>query len=169
MATPPDSLNDIARAIQLALAPAFLLSGIVGLLNVMVGRLARIVDRGRGLTEPVAVESFERDSVHRELQNLERRRHLTGVAITAATIASMLLCVVIALLFVEVMLYAPLTWLIGTLLTVSTMALIVSLTFFLREVHLAMWAGRFKLLAPSKNRQDSATLLGVPRAHQSIH
>src|SRR5262249_9922450 len=147
-----------ARAIQLALAPAFLLSGIVGLLNVMVGRLGRIVDRGRGLTErPVAVESSERDSVHRELQSLERWRHLTGVAITAATIASLLLCVVIALLFVEVILYAPLNWLIGTLFTVSTMALIVSLTFFLREVHLAMWAGRFKLLAPSKNAQDSAT------------
>ena len=71
MPTPPDSLNDIARAIQLALAPAFLLSGIVGLLNVMVGRLARIVDRGKGLTEgSVAVEFSERDSVHRELQSL---------------------------------------------------------------------------------------------------
>jgi hypothetical protein len=36
------------------------------------------------------------------------------------------------------------------------MALIVSLTFFLREVHLAMQTGRFKFLAPSKNAQDSA-------------
>ena len=157
MATPPDSLSDIARAIQLALAPAFLVGGIVGLLNVMAGRLARIVDRGRGLTErPVVVESSERDSVHRELQSLERRRHLTGVAITAATIAALLLCVVIALLFVEVILHAPLNWLIGTLFTASTMALIVSLTFFLREVHLAMRTGRFKLLAPSKNAQDNA-------------
>ena len=157
MATPPDSFSDIARAIQLALAPAFLVSGIVGLLNVMAGRLARIVDRGRGLTErPVAVESSERDSVHRELQSLERRRHLTGVAMTAATIAALLLCVVIALLFVEVILHAPLNWLIGTLFTASTIALIVSLIFFLREVHLAMRTGRFKLLAPSKNAQDNA-------------
>jgi len=157
MATPPDNLNDIARAIQLALAPAFLLSGIVGLLNVMVGRVARIVDRCRGLTErPVAVESSERDSVHRELQSLERRRHLTGVAITTATIAALLLCVVIALLFVVVILQAPLNWLIGTLFTASTIALIVSLIFFLREVHLAMRTGRFKLLAPSKNAQDNA-------------
>ena len=157
MATPPDSLSDIARAIQLALAPAFLVSGIVGLLNVMAGRLARIVDRGRGLTErPVVAESSERDSVHRELQSLERRRHLTGVAITASTIAALLLCVVIALLFVVVILHAPLNWLIGTLFTASTMALIVSLTFFLREVHLAMRTGRFKLLAPSKNAQDKA-------------
>ena len=157
MATAPDSLNDIARAIQLALAPAFLLSGIVGLLNVMVGRLARIVDRGKGLTEgSVAVEFSERDSVHRELQSLERRRHLTGVAITAATIASLLLCVVIAFLFVQVILHAPLNWFIGALFTASTMALIVSLTFFLREVHLAMQTGRFKYLAASKNALHSA-------------
>ena len=157
MAIPADNLSDIARAIQLALAPAFLLSGIVGLLNVMVVRLARVVDRGKALTErPVAVESSERDSIHRELQSLERRRHLTGVAITAATIASLLLCVVIALLFVEVILYAPLNWLIGTLFTASTMALIVSLTFFLREVHLAMQTGRFKLLPPGKYAQDNA-------------
>jgi len=148
MATPPDNLNDIARAIQLALAPAFLVSGIVGLLNVMAGRLARIVDRGRGLTErPVVAESPERDSVYRELQSLERRRHFTGVAMTAATIAALLLCVVIALLFVEVILHAPLNWLIGTLFTASTIALIVSLIFFLREVHLAMRTSRFKLLA----------------------
>src|SRR5687767_5768608 len=114
MATPLDSLSDIARAIQLALAPAFLVGGIVGLLNVMAGRLARIVDRGRELTErPVATESSERDSVVHELQTLERRRHLTGVAITIATIAALLLCVVIALLFVEAILHAPLNWLIG--------------------------------------------------------
>jgi hypothetical protein len=36
------------------------------------------------------------------------------------------------------------------------MALIVSLTFFLREVHLAMQTGRFKLLPPNKNAQDNA-------------
>ena len=53
-----DNITDVARAIQLALAPVFLLTGISGVLNVMVGRLARIVDHGRGLTEPVAVESL---------------------------------------------------------------------------------------------------------------
>ena len=46
----PDSSNDIASVIQLALAPAFLLTGIAGMLNVMAGRLSRIIDRGRVVT-----------------------------------------------------------------------------------------------------------------------
>src|SRR6187551_2991266 len=47
--TEPGISSGGARAIQLALAPVFLLTGIAGLLNVMTGRLARIVDRGRHL------------------------------------------------------------------------------------------------------------------------
>src|SRR5262245_14330391 len=43
--------TDGARAIQLALAPVFLLTGIAGLRNVMTARLGRIIDRGRHLTE----------------------------------------------------------------------------------------------------------------------
>jgi hypothetical protein len=39
-----ENMTDVARAIQLALAPVFLLTGIAGLLNVMTNRLARIVD-----------------------------------------------------------------------------------------------------------------------------
>ena len=46
-----DDLPDVTRAIQLALAPVFLLTGIAGLLNVMSTRLSRIIDRGRALTE----------------------------------------------------------------------------------------------------------------------
>jgi hypothetical protein len=38
---------DIAHAIQLALAPVFLLSGIGVLLGMLTSRLARIVDRDR--------------------------------------------------------------------------------------------------------------------------
>jgi len=40
---------------------------------------------------------------------------------------------VIAALFLEVMLAAPLNWLIGGLFTGATLALIVGLVFFLRE------------------------------------
>ena len=51
MPNAPAQLVDVAKSIQLALAPVFLLTGIAGLLNVMAGRLARIIDRGRVLTE----------------------------------------------------------------------------------------------------------------------
>ena len=131
--------DDIAKAIQLALTPVFLLTGVAGLLSVMAGRLARIIDRGRALTErEVPLAPAVREIVALELQNLERRRKLTSIAITACTIAALLVCVVIAALFLEVMIHAQAKWLIGGLFTISMLALVVGLSYFLREVHLAM-------------------------------
>ena len=139
----PESVADVASAIELALAPVFLLTGIAGMLTVMTNRLSRIIDRVRVLTEGErAVVVADLDSVAAELESLESRRHFVGIAITACTIAALLLCVDIATLFLEVMLNAPLNWLIGTLFTASTLALIVGLAYFLREVHLATQTGR---------------------------
>jgi hypothetical protein len=139
MAPTPDSFEDMTRAIQLALAPVFLVTGIAGILNVMAGRLARIIDRSRWLTERRGAPATPgHDTAREELEQLERRRHLTSVGITACTIAALLVCVVIALLFLEVMLGVPLKWLSGVLFTAAIVALIVGLAFFLREVHWAM-------------------------------
>jgi hypothetical protein len=132
-------IGEFARAIQLALAPAFLLSGIAALLNVMTGRLARIVDRGRSLVEGhIVFASPQFVSIDVEKHELEQRRHLTSIALTVTTIAALLVCVVIAGLFVEVMLDASLKWLISAVFAAAMLTLVVGLTFFLREVHLAM-------------------------------
>lgn len=115
------------------------------MLNGMATRLARIVDRGRALAEGRSAPS---GSLEREIEILERRRHLTSVAITAATIAALLVCLVIAALFVEVMLGAALKWLIAALFTAAMAALVVGLAFFLREVHLAMRSTRLRIPKP---------------------
>ena len=148
MISTPGGMSDVAKAIQLALAPVFLLTGIAGMLSVMTGRLARIIDRGRTLTEDRgSAAPSEQDFL--ELESLERRRHSVSIAITACTIAALLLCMVIGTLFVEAMFEAPLQWLVGTLFTASTLALIVGLAFFLREVHLAT---RFLRIPNFKNK-----------------
>ena len=130
--------TDGARAIQLALAPVFLLSGIAGLLGVMTARLSRIIDRGRHLTESpqdnLVLPPQERAN---ELRALQRRRRIANVAITACTLAALLTCLVIVLLFAEVLLGLPLKWLEAALFTGATVALAVGLAYFLREVHVA--------------------------------
>jgi hypothetical protein len=134
----PD-VSDLARAIQLALAPVFLLTGIAAMLSVMTGRLARIIDRGRAFAEgSVSFVSQDDVLIVLERQTLEPRRRLTSVAITATTIAALLVCMVIAGLFVEVMLETQLKWLISAFFAASMFALVAGLAFFLREVHLAM-------------------------------
>jgi hypothetical protein len=142
------NLGDVSHAIQLALAPVFLLTGIAGILNVMAGRLARIIDRGRQLTEQTAPDPLQvRETVQVELRSLERRRHLASSAITASTLSALLVCTVIAALFLEVLLQVEFKWLIGILFTGSTLALVVGLAYFLREVHLATQTVRIPVSA----------------------
>lgn len=132
------NVSDIANAIQLALGPVFLLTGIAGLLNVMSGRLSRIIDRGRLLTERTRTnEEYNESRIYDELIMLERRRHITSNAITMCTIAALMVCLVIVILFVEVMVKVPLNWIIGGLFMLAIMALVFGLGFFLREVHMA--------------------------------
>jgi hypothetical protein len=77
---------EIAQIIQLAIAPVFLLVGIGGLLNVMSGRLSRIVDRVRMLELDVltADEARRRDEIG-ELAILARRLTICHWAIALCT------------------------------------------------------------------------------------
>jgi hypothetical protein len=133
------SLGAVTRAIQSALAPVFLLAGIAAILNVMAGRLGRIVDRGRQLTEhPLPDELVPAQTVELELETLERRRHLASAAIIACTLSALLVCVVITFLFLEVLTPITLEWRVAMFFMASTMALVVGLAYFLREVYLAI-------------------------------
>ncbi len=129
----PSSLGDVGNAIQLALAPAFLLTSIAGMLNVMTGRLSRIIDRGRSLAE----NPTPRESLAIERASLEGRRYLASAAITSCTLSALLMCLVIVALFVKALLGLDSKWILGVLFTTSTLALVTGLAFFLREVHLA--------------------------------
>jgi hypothetical protein len=46
-----NEIDEIAHVIQLSIAPVFLLTGVGTLLNVLSGRLARIIDRARVLEQ----------------------------------------------------------------------------------------------------------------------
>ncbi|MEX1165292.1 MAG: DUF2721 domain-containing protein [Hydrogenophaga sp.] len=147
------NIGDVGHAIQLALAPAFLLTGIAGLLNVMAGRLARIIDRGRRLSERGLTDGGQlSDNQTEELGSLEHRRYLASAAITACTLAALLVCMVIASLFLEVLMQFDLKWVIGLLFTGATLAMVTGLAYFLREVHMATQSVRIP--GAEKRRSD---------------
>lgn len=148
MVNPSIAVNDISHVIQLALTPVFLLTGIAGILNVMTGRLARIIDRGRQISErEIPFSHPDPYTLQREADGLDRRRHLTSVSITSCTLSALLVCTVIAMLFLEVLLGFDLKWIVGLLFTGSTLALVVGLAYFLREVHLATTTVRIPSLS----------------------
>jgi hypothetical protein len=139
-----NSISDISNAIQLALGPVFLLTGVAGLLNVMSGRLSRIIDRARFLTEnPMATEMISKKAIQQELITLEKRRNLTSSAITMCTISALFVCMVIVILFLEVLFSIPFNWVIGVFFSLATLALVGGLAYFLREVHLSSKTIRF--------------------------
>jgi len=137
MPTLPES-GVIAHAIQLAIAPVFLLTGIAGLLNVMATRLARVIDRTRTFeTTWTALDVRARSAARVELGSLEKRRRACSWSITYCTTAALLICLVIVALFVEEFLSINLRLFAGALFVVAMVALIGGLSCFLREVYLA--------------------------------
>lgn len=134
----PQAVSDIAHVIQLAIAPVFLLTGIGAMLNVLVNRLGRVVDRYRRLHDFAEGLSNEALSALRDEQdNLARRARMIHWAIGLSTLSSLLVCLVIIALFVGAMIEARLALLIAALFILSTLALSLGLLCFLREVKIA--------------------------------
>ena len=96
----------------------------------------------------------------------EIKQHAEARGITAGQFAvswvlnSSFVCGVIAGLFVEVMLETPLNWLISAFFAAAMLALVVGLTFFLREVHLAMRTVRIGDWAPNGSSSGAGSSPG---------
>ena len=129
------STADTLRAVQLSLAPAFLLVGIGSTMNVMVARLNWIAGRIERLSEKD--EEADKHPSRHEIEWLRTRRQLARRAIMFSTAAAVVISVVIAVLFTS----AYVETRIGTvvaILWVATMALLITgLVHFLRETLLA--------------------------------
>lgn len=136
----------IAHAIQLAIAPVFLLTGIAGLLGVMANRLARVIDRARHFeTTWSRLDERERAAARTELAHLERRRRLASWSINFCTAAALIVCLVIVTLFFEEFLSVSVSWVAGVLFVLAMVCLIGGLFTFLREVYLATHSIRIDL------------------------
>ena len=128
----------IAHAIQLAVAPVFLLTGIGAILAVMTNRLGRIIDRARvleahlGSASPKLVTTFRTD-----LAILSRRAKLISRAITLCTTTALLICTVIAVLFLSGFLRFDATVPVAALFIAAMVSFFLGLLWFLREIYLA--------------------------------
>jgi hypothetical protein len=138
------AVTDVTHAMQLALGPVFLLNGIGVLLAMLTSRLARIVDRARGLEArlPDAARD-EADSIQRVLDLTSRRGRLINRAITLGTVAALLVALVVALLFAAAFVTFATAPVIALLFVTCMAALIGSLWCFLVEVRMATKALRF--------------------------
>jgi Na+/melibiose symporter-like transporter len=132
------SITTVAHVIQLAVAPVFLLTGVGAILAVLINRLARVVDRFRVLERMLPADGNEEGRMREtEMSVLSRRARLIHWAISLCTVCALLICIVIATLFVGSVLGVDLSATIAVLFISAMFALIAGLLCFLREITLA--------------------------------
>jgi hypothetical protein len=132
-------ITGLVHVIQLSVAPVFLLTGVAGLLSVLVNRLGRVVDRFRALHDRLpGLRDEARGSAESEMAVLGRRTWLIHRAIALCTGSALLVCVVIATLFVGALVQWEMSMVIATLFILAMISLVAGLLFFLREIHLAI-------------------------------
>ncbi len=122
---------EIERAIGLAIAPAFLLTGIFSALNVLAGRLARLVDRERAINTGAVAPLPGEQPV------LVRRARCAHLAIGCCVLAACLLCILIVVSFVAAFLGLRVSGVLAVVLVSAMLALLAALLLFLQEIRLA--------------------------------
>jgi len=135
---PPDTrVTTIAHVIQLSVAPVFLLSAIGAMLAVMTGRLNRVIDRARVLEARLPADSSAPDVIPAQLATLSRRAKLVGRSIALCTITALLVCALIAMLFLSTFLSFNAAVPVALLFVAATATFFAGLLTFLREIFLA--------------------------------
>ena len=135
------AVSTIAQTIQLSLAPVFMLTGIGALLNVLAGRLSRVIDRARAL-EHLHPRSTgpEHDRHVWELRLLDRRISIINAALFLAVSSAVMTCAVVALLFVAELAHLHFGTLVALCFIMAMVLLISSLVSFMVEVRVSLRA-----------------------------
>lgn len=151
--------SDIAHIIQLAIAPVFTLAGIGALLNVMANRLARVVDRWRALESELPSANDVTSRTHLiELGVLDKRMVHIHRAIALCTLAALMICLVIILLFAGQLILIPVATAVSILFVVSMSLLVVALVSFYTEVRIAS-----RILRVTRGVLEAGKLDSTPR------
>ena len=132
------AVTAVGHAVQLSVAPVFLLSGIAGILSVMTNRLSRIIDRIRFIEGRLAEATpTEQPGLRAELDALAQRVHLNNRAITFCTITALFVCAVVASLFFGAFFGVPASMAVAALFVGGMTTFFAGLVYFLREIFVA--------------------------------
>jgi hypothetical protein len=133
------AITAVTRVIQLSIAPVFLLTALGTMLSVFSARLGRVVDRYRVLADRLpAVSTEQRELVRAEMVFLRKRRRVVNIAITLATAAALLVCMLIATAFISTIVGWDFSRPVAGLFVAAMLAFIGALLAYLSEVSLSV-------------------------------
>lgn len=131
-------LEAVIAVLQTALTPAFLLVAIGSLLNVLTGRLSRVVDRSRDLQDRHAdTTGPAHDRLVFELRVTEKRMRVVGASIMLGVLSAVTVCVMIGLLFLMGLSDFSTAWIVVAVFMLALVLMAGSLILFVREIQLA--------------------------------
>jgi len=131
-------VSAIAQTIQLALTPIFILVAIGNFMNVLTGRLARIVDRSRHLqVQHTATEGPAHDLLVQELRALDVRIKLINRAVLYLVTSAITIGITVGLLFIERLTKFGLDVVIACAFFGAVTLLMTALLTFLKETRIA--------------------------------
>lgn len=134
-------LEAVIAVLQTALTPAFLLVALGSLLNILTGRLSRIIDRSRNLQDRhAATKGREHDRLVAELRVIEKRMRVVGRSILLSVLSALTVCVMIGLLFLMGLSNISMAWVMVAVFMLALALMAGSLILFVREVGLATHA-----------------------------
>ncbi len=137
------ALSTIAQTIQLSLSPVFMLAGIGAIMNVLAGRLGRVIDRARKLEEEHDRITEAEHARHLwELRSLDRRMKLTNAALLLAVTSAAVTCMTVGMMFVGELAKFHLGRYVAAAFVLAMALLISALLAFLLEVQVSLRANR---------------------------
>lgn len=131
--------ENVAKLIQLALGPVFLISGVGITLSMLTQRLARIVDRARKMEDQREETSNEKklSIIDHELKVIFRRARHINAAILLCTISALLTALTVTLLFASEFVPLGVGGVIALMFVGSMICLSTAFLMFLLEVRIA--------------------------------
>lgn len=137
--------------LQTAISPVVLISGIGLLLLSMTNRFGRSTDRARALlAERHDIQASERRGIDAQIRILFKRSRIMLIAISLALTSILFATLLIAMLFLNIVLHAPLENIVVVLFVLCLLALIASIAFFIKDMSLSLQALKKELGAVIK-------------------
>ena len=139
MSQDPVHILTIAKVIQTAVAPVFLITGIAATLGVLSNRLSRITDMARLLDRKLnnsQNDSFA-PSLTQEMRALLKRSRCIHIAFSMSILSALLDCAVVMMMFISHLYTMPLSVTISSCFIGAMILLISAFLALLAEVFLA--------------------------------
>ncbi len=141
-------IDGVSNAIQLAVAPVFMLTAIGGLIGALATRLGRIIDRARDLEERIhegrLVDQPAVEAIYWELGRLKLRGRVVNASVGLLTLSAMMIGATVLSLFLGETTASKVSPLVAICFLSGVVCFVLALVCFLWETLLAGYTLRFR-------------------------